>query len=376
MTHAAPSDFDDRFMTVALSMARRNVGRTGANPSVGCVITQGEGDATRIVGRGVTALDGRPHAETIAIDAAVEPVEGGTAYVTLEPCSHQGKTGPCADALIAAKIARVVVALEDPNPRVAGQGLARLKEAGVDVEIGLMARDAKRVVAGFLARIQRKRPLVTLKLATSLDGRIATHSGASQWITNPTARRRAHLLRASHDAIMVGSTTAIMDDPQLTCRIGGLEDHSPIRLVADGRLRLPLTAKLVRSATDLPTWLLTLDGADMVRTKAYADCGMDVVPVPHGENGLMDMDSALRILGERGVNTLLVEGGAHLASSLLQNDLVDRLVWFRAPSIIGGDGTGAVAPVGVDRLDMAPTFHLTDSRPLGNNVMETYEREL
>lgn len=376
MTHVAPSDLDDRFMTVALSLARRHVGRTGANPSVGCVITQGKGNGAHIIGRGVTALDGRPHAETVAIDAAVDSVAGGTAYVTLEPCSHQGKTGPCADALIAAKIARVVIALEDPNPRVAGQGIARLKEAGVDVETGLMARQARRVVAGFLARIQKKRPLVTLKFATSLDGRIATHSGASQWITNPMARRRAHLLRASHDAIMVGSTTAIMDDPQLTCRIRGLEDHSPIRLVADGRLRLPLTAKLVRSAGDLPTWLLTLEGADMVRTKAYADCGMDVVPVSQGENGLMNMDSALRILGERGVNTLLVEGGAHLASSLLQNDLVDRLVWFRAPSIIGGDGTGAVAPVGVDRLDMAPTFHLTDSRPLGNNVMETYEREL
>ncbi len=363
-------------MSVALTMARRHVGQTGSNPSVGCVLTKGDGARARIIGRAVTGQGGTPHAETGALSTAVEPVEGATAYVTLEPCSHQGKTGPCADALIGAKVARVVVALEDPNPKVSGQGISRLRDAGIQVDVGLAMRAARRTLAGFLSRIEKGRPLVTLKLATSLDGRIATHNGASQWITNELARRRAHLLRASHDAIIVGSTTALMDDPLLTCRIKGLEGQSPVRIVADGRLRLPLTSKLVRSAADLPTWLCTLEGVETARAKAYADCGMEVITVPHGENGLMNMEQALRTLGERSVNSLLVEGGAHLASSLLQNELVDRLVWFRAPSIIGGDGTGAVAPVGVDHPKLAPNFHLIHSQRLGDNVMETYEHEL
>ncbi len=376
MTLAAASAQDGRFMAVALTMARRNTGRTGPNPSVGCVLTQGEGADARIIGRAVTAGGGRPHAETLAISGAVEPVAGSTAYVTLEPCAHHGKTPPCAEALIDAQVARVVVAIEDPNPKVAGQGITALKKAGIEVSVGVAAREARDAVAGFLSRIERQRPHITLKLATSLDGRIAAHTGASQWITNDLARRRAHMLRASHDAIMVGSSTALIDDPLLTCRIAGLEAHSPIRIVADGRLRLPLTAKMVRSATEIPTWLLTLGKADPARAQAFGDCGLEVLAVPEGDDHLMNMAQAMKMLGERGVNTLLVEGGAHLASSLLQNELVDRLVWFRAPSIIGGDGRGAAAAIGVDHPDMAPKFHLSDVRRLGDNMMEVYEFEI
>ena len=363
-------------MSIALTLARRHTGRTGGNPSVGCVLTADIDGEPRIVGRGVTALGGRPHAETQAIANAVAPVADCTAYVSLEPCSHQGKTGPCCDALIAAKVGRVVIALEDPNPKVAGQGIRKLKDAGIDVEVGVMAAEARATSAAFLTRMEKSRPLVTLKVATSLDGRIAAHTGASQWITNEMARRRAHLLRATHDAIMVGSNTALMDDPLLTCRIEGLEDHSPIRVIADGRLRLPLTSKMVRSADERSTIILTLKGGDRTREQAYADCGIDVITVSPGEDGLMDMKSALDSLAERGVNSVLVEGGAHLASSLLQNELVDRLVWFRAPSIIGGDGTGAVAPLGVDHPDRAPNFHLIESRRLGDNVMEVYAHEI
>ncbi len=363
-------------MSIALSMARRHLGRTAGNPSVGCVLTKDIDGHARIIGRGVTAMGGRPHAETEALGNAVAPVAGCTAYVTLEPCSHQGQTGPCCDALIDAKVGRVVIALEDPNPKVAGQGIRKLAEAGIDVDVGILASEARDATAAFLTRMENSRPLVTLKVASSLDGRIAAHTGASQWITNEFARRRAHLLRATHDAIMVGSNTALMDDPLLTCRIGGLEHHSPIRVIADGRLRLPLTSKMVRSAGDRATVVLTLKGGDRTRQRAFSDCGIDMVEISPGSDGLMDMKSALGALAERGVNSVLVEGGAHLASSLLQNDLVDRLVWFRAPSIMGGDGTGAVAPLGVDHPDTAPNFHLIQSLRLGDNVMEIYAREI
>lgn len=365
---------DDHFMSIAVTIASRNVGRTGPNPSVGCVLTQDDGSNARIIGRAVTAFGGRPHAETIALANAVEPPKGATAYVTLEPCAHHGKTGPCAEALIDAQVSRVVVALEDPNPRVSGQGIAALEKAGITVRVGVASEEAREVIAGFLTRIEKKRPLVTLKVATSLDGRIATHNGASQWITNSTARRRGQMLRATHDAIMVGSTTALVDDPQLTCRIKGLHQHTAIRVIADGRLRLPLTSKLVRSARDIPTWLFTLENGDQARSKAFADCGVDILAVPPAENGLMSMPKILEILGERGVNALLVEGGAQLASSLLQDQLVDRLVWFRAPSVIGGDGTGAVAPLGIDHPSGAPHFHLMDSLRLGDNVMDMFEK--
>ena len=363
-------------MSIALSMARRHIGRTGGNPSVGCVLTADIDGQTQVIGRGVTAIGGRPHAETEALANAVAPVAGCTAYVTLEPCSHQGKTGPCCDALIDAKVGRVVIALEDPNPKVSGQGIRKLIDAGIAVDVGVLTQEARETTAAFLTRMEKARPMVTLKVATSLDGRIAAHTGASQWITNELARRRAHLLRATHDAIMVGSNTALMDDPLLTCRIDGLEHHSPIRVVADGRLRLPLTSKMVRSAGDRATIILTLKGGDRTRQRAYSDCGITVVEVSPGADGRMDMISALDSLAERDVNSVLVEGGAHLASSLLQNELVDRLVWFRAPSIIGGDGTGAVAPLGVDRPDAAPNFHLIESRRLGDNVMETYAYEI
>src|SRR5579872_6272521 len=254
----ANMQLDLAHMRASLGLARRGLGNTWPNPAVGCVLVR-EG---RVVGRGWTQAGGRPHAEAEALARAGRAARGATAYVTLEPCSHHGKTPPCAEALIAAGIARVVAAIEDPDPRVSGRGIARLKEAGITVETGPCADEAVELNAGFLCRVKHGRPLVTLKLATSLDGRIATASGESRWITGAAARERAHLLRATQDAVLVGTGTALADDPQLTCRLPGLEDRSPVRVVIDRNLRLPATLRLFSEARPVPTWLVTPPGSN------------------------------------------------------------------------------------------------------------------
>src|SRR5580700_4659831 len=236
----ADARLDLGHMRTALGLARRGLGNTWPNPAVGCVIVK-DG---RVVGRGWTQKGGRPHAETEALARAGKGAKGATAYVSLEPCSHHGKTPPCAEALIAAGVSRVVAAVEDPDPRVSGRGIARLRAAGIAVEAGLCAAEAAELNAGFFCRVAQGRPLVTLKLAASLDGRIATPTGKSRWITGPAARERAHLLRAAHDAVLIGTGTALADDPQLTCRLPGLEARSPVRIVIDRTLRLPATLRL------------------------------------------------------------------------------------------------------------------------------------
>lgn len=357
-------------MRAALGLARRGLGNVWPNPAVGCVIVK-DG---RVVGRGWTQPGGRPHAETEALAMAGEAARGATAYVTLEPCSHHGKTPPCAEALVNAGIARVVAAIEDTDPRVSGQGLALLRQAGIEVAVGLCAEDARELNAGFFMKQREGRPLVTLKLATSLDGRIATHSGESKWITGDAARQAAHLLRAENDVIMVGSGTVLADDPELTCRLPGLEDRSPVRVVVDGRLRLPLTSQLVTTANDVPTWILTLEGNDAERVAAFQECGVDVVELPEGADRTVDPVAALAALAESGVTRVLVEGGAHLAASLLRAGLIDRLVWFRAARLIGGDGLAAAVGFGVDHLNQTPHFERLETVPVGNDVMEIYKK--
>jgi diaminohydroxyphosphoribosylaminopyrimidine deaminase/5-amino-6-(5-phosphoribosylamino)uracil reductase len=356
-------------MRAALALARRGLGQVWPNPAVGCVIVR---DGV-VVGRGWTQPGGRPHGETEALRRAGEAAGGATAYVSLEPCSHWGKTPPCADALIAAGIGRVVIPVEDPDPRVSGQGIARLRDAGIAVELGLCAAEAIELNAGFFLRTRSGRPLVTLKLATTLDGRIATHAGESQWITGPLSRDRAHLLRASHDAVMIGGGTAIADDPQLTCRLPALGHRSPVRIVVDSRLRVPLTARLVAEARIVPTWFVTLHDGDALRQQVFRDCGVELVEVA-GDGDRVDMAAALRALGERGLTRILVEGGGKLAASLLRDDLVDQIVWFHAPLVIGGDGIPAVAAFGLDRLADASRFQRTGVAASGDDVLETYRR--
>lgn len=353
-------------MQAALDLARRGLGGVWPNPAVGCVIVK-DG---RTVGRGWTQPGGRPHAETEALSRAGAAAAGATAYVTLEPCAHHGKTPPCAEALVAAGVARVVAAIEDPDPRVSGQGLARLRAAGIVVAQGPCAGEAAEINAGFFMRLRAGRPLITWKAATTLDGRIATHGGESRWITGAAARQMAHRLRAESDAIMVGVGTALADDPELTCRLPGLHGRSPVRVVVDSHLRLPLTSRLAATARDVPTWLLTLSGNDPWRREAFLDCGVDLIEVSPDNEGNLDLRAGLRALGSRGLTRVLAEGGSRLAASLLRNDLVDRVVWFRAPCLIGGDGIPAAVSFGVDHLVQTPSFVRTGVAELGGDLME------
>ena len=366
----SPSDqpFDLRSMRAALALARRGLGTVWPNPAVGCVIV----DRGRIVGRGWTQPGGRPHGETEALGRAGEAARGATAYVSLEPCCHWGRTPPCTDALIAAGIRRVVVALEDPDPRVAGAGVRQLHAAGLEVETGLCEAEAAEINAGFFCRLRNGRPLVTLKLATSLDGRIATGSGESQWITGPPARDRAHALRAAHDAIMVGTGTVLADDPQLTCRLPGLAHRSPVRVVVDRHLRIPPTTRLISDARAVPVWVMTLPSADPERRQAFLRAGATVIDIDPSPDGNGSLAAALAALGERGITRLLVEGGGHLAAAFARAGLIDRLVWVHAPMLIGGDGIPAIAEVGLEVLSKAPSFTRLSTETVGDDVLTVF----
>lgn len=370
-TDPVSSDAADRdFMTVALRLGRRGLGRTAENPAVGCLLVR-DGE---IVARARTADGGRPHAEARALELAGERARGATAYVTLEPCAHWGRTPPCADALIQAGVVRVVVALEDPDPRVDGGGLARLRAAGVEVVAGVGSEEAERDLAGFLARQRVGRPQVTLKLATSLDGRIATATGASRWITGPEARKRGHLMRASHDAILVGAGTVRADDPDLTCRLPGLERQSPVRVVMDSGLGLDAEQRLFATAAKIPTWVLCRDDASETRRATLERSGVEVLTVTGDAGGRVELEAALTVLGERGINRLLVEGGAAVAAAFLRADRVDTLALFRAPVAIGGDGRPAVEGISVADLTGAPRFVSDGIEQIGADTLETLRR--
>lgn len=369
-SNKAQAALDARFMRVALTLAARGLGQVAPNPAVGCVLVSfGDDGRATVVGRGWTQLGGRPHAETEALARAGEAARGATAYVSLEPCAHQGKTGPCAQALIDAGVARVVVACTDPDARVSGKGTAMLEAAGIEVTCDVMEAAALALNGGFISRVLRARPEVLLKIASTLDGKIATPTGKSHWITGEMARERTHLMRAQADAIMVGSATAIVDDPDLTCRLPGLHGRSPIRVVADGRLRLPMTSKLVRTALETPVIVLTREDANEDRAKAFADVGVELVYVPPGPDNQMDMAAALELLAARGITRLMVEGGARLAASLLRDGLIDRIEWFQAPKLIGDDGYSAIAGLGLDDIDLDEGFERLGVRALGEDVL-------
>jgi diaminohydroxyphosphoribosylaminopyrimidine deaminase/5-amino-6-(5-phosphoribosylamino)uracil reductase len=349
---------DARWMGEALALAGRALGSTWPNPAVGCVIVR-DG---RVVGRGATARGGRPHAETLALRDAGPAAEGATAYVTLEPCAHERSDGPCARALARAGVARVVVALGDPDPRVDGRGIDILREAGVAVEVGCREAEARELAAGYLKRVRTGLPWLSLKLAWSLDGRIATAGGESKWITGEAARSEGHRLRASHDAIMVGSGTALADDPLLTCRVPRLEDHQPVRVVVDRRLRLPATSRLAATAREVPVWVLAGAEADQRRAADLAERGVEILR-PTGDGAA----AALAALGGRGITRVLAEGGAGLAAALLRERLVDRLYLFEAPLLLGAEGLAGVGYLGVERLAEAPRWRRAAEVPLGDD---------
>jgi diaminohydroxyphosphoribosylaminopyrimidine deaminase/5-amino-6-(5-phosphoribosylamino)uracil reductase len=373
LTLGTPKKPPADWMTGALALARRGMGQTWPNPTVGCVLVK---DGV-VLARGRTAAGGRPHAETVALEAAralgVE-VRGATAWVTLEPCAHHGRTPPCAEALVSAGIARCVVATADPDPRVSGGGLVMLRQAGVEVLEGVGKAEADEINAGFFCRVHSGRPMVTLKLATSLDGRIATAVGDSKWITGEVARARGHLLRASHDAVLVGIGTAIADDPELTCRLPGLAARSPVRVVADSEARLSVTAAVVRTARSVPTWLICAENSPAERTTVLEAAGVGVHRLPRGVDGRVDPVAMLQALGARGLTRVLVEGGGMLAAALLAAGLVDRLAVFRAGVVIGGDGVPSVAACGIERLAEAHRFSRLSLGETGEDVLETWAR--
>lgn len=366
-TDGVPPD-DARFMALALSLGRRRMGQCAPNPAVGCVIVR-DG---RILGRGVTTPGGRPHAEPQALAQAGAAARGATAYVTLEPCAHHGRTPPCTEALIAAGVARVVAPFDDTDPRVAGQGFAALRAAGVEVTTGVLTREAGRDHAGFLLRNAEGRPWVTLKLAASFDGRIATASGHSQWITGPQARRMVHAMRARHDAVMVGAGTARADDPRLTVRGMGAR-RQPVRVVISRRLDLPLNSQLAQGATEVPLWLCHGDGVDPALAAAWQGLGARLLPCAVVA-GQVEPGSVLRALGAAGLTRVLCEGGGALAASLMSAGLVDELVGFTAGLAIGAEGLPGLGALGLSRLDEAPRFVLVETRPLGGDVMHRWAR--
>lgn len=370
-----PDPSDLRYMRQALALARRNLGCTAPNPAVGCVLVK-DG---RIIGRGWTGAGGRPHAETEAVMAArqVAPhlLAGATAYVSLEPCNHHGRTPPCSDALIEAGVSRVVAALEDPDPRVAGGGFARLRAADVIVDEGLLRDEAHNLNLGFLLAKTQSRPLVAVKSAHSLDGRIATASGASRWITGAGARAAGNFARARYDAIAVGRQTAVADNPRLDCRLPGLEAASPIRAVFDSTAALPSGLDLVAAAGQRPTLLICTTQAPAERLSRLAGHGVIVLQTDPGEGDRVDLRQALAQLASRGVTRLLVEGGGALIAGFLRLDLVDEIISHRAPMILGGDGVAAFGPLALRSLAAAPRFVAGDRYRIGDDLVETLRRQ-
>ncbi|HWA42085.1 MAG TPA: bifunctional diaminohydroxyphosphoribosylaminopyrimidine deaminase/5-amino-6-(5-phosphoribosylamino)uracil reductase RibD [Hypericibacter adhaerens] len=366
-----PTDTDIAHMRAALTLAARGLGRVWPNPAVGCVLVAPEG---RVIARGWTQPGGRPHAEVEALRRAGAAAKGATAYVSLEPCSHHGQTPPCAEALVAAGIERCVAAIEDPDPRVQGRGLAKLRAAGIAVTLGPLQDEAADLNAGFFSRVRLGRPLVTLKIASTLDGRIALAGGESRWITGEASRARVHLMRAQHDAVLVGGATALADDPELTVRLPGLEDRRPVRIVLDRDLALPPSAKLVVSGDVHPSWIVVGPDVADARKESFRKAGAELIEVPLDKDGRLDLQAVLKALAGRGLTRLLVEGGGRLAASLLAQDLVDRLAWFRSPGIIGGDGIPAAGPLSLASLTEMPRFQRIAAEPLGADLLESYKR--
>jgi diaminohydroxyphosphoribosylaminopyrimidine deaminase/5-amino-6-(5-phosphoribosylamino)uracil reductase len=368
MTGRAATDAEH--MRTALGLARRGLGSVWPNPAVGCVII-GEG---RVLGRGWTQAGGRPHAETMALAAAGPRARGATAYVTLEPCAHVGRTPACAAALAEAGIARVVAPIEDPDPRVSGRGFAMLRDAGVEVATGCLADEAAALNDGFLTRIALGRPRLTLKLATSLDGRIATGDGESRWITGPLARREVHLLRATSDAVLIGAGTARADDPRLNVRGIGLDARQPVRVVVTGSLALPRESHLGRTAGEAPLWLAHHVEADPSRRAAWGERGATLLEIPFQPDGQLDLGALFQRLGERGLTRVLCEGGGRLAGALLAADLVDEIVSYVAGLVLGTEAVASVGPMEVTALALAPRFRLVDLRRVGGDVRTRWLR--
>ncbi len=361
---------DFRFMQLALALGARGLGRTWPNPAVGAVLVK---DGV-IVGRGWTAPGGRPHAEPQALARAGEAARGATLYVTLEPCSHFGRSPPCADAIIAAGVARVVSAIEDPNPEVAGQGHARLRAAGIKVDVGLCMDEAAHAHAGHFRRVRDGRPNVTLKLAVSADGKIGLSGRRPVALTADAANAQVHLLRARHDAILIGIGTARADDPMLNCRLPGMEDRSPVRVVLDTHLRLSPAGRLAKSARQIPLWVMASEVAEAPAAALLAAEGAKVHRVPGDIASGTNLPAVLGALAGEGITRLLVEGGARVAAAFLVAGLVDKVYLFRTPQTVGPDGVPALDALPLETITASPAFRVHATTQLGPDTLTIYRR--
>ncbi len=358
-------DVDEKWMAKALQLAERGIYTTSPNPRVGCVIVR---DGV-CVGEGWHHQAGTPHAEVHALRMAADLAQGATAYVTLEPCSHFGRTPPCADALITAGVKRVVAAMTDPNPLVAGQGLARLAAAGIEVAVGVLQAPAMQLNRGFISRMTRKIPWVTLKIAASLDGKTALKNGESQWITGPAARQDVHQLRARHCAIMTGSGTVIADDPQLTVR--NFETiRQPKRVVIDSKLKTAATAKIYQQQDVAQTYLYTTNQTP-AQQQAFSNQGVKVIALPATAAFHVDLSQVLTHLAAEGMNEVMVEAGATLNAVLLQSGLIDEVVLYLAPTFLGDSAQGLFAGIELATLTQQYRFTVNDIRALGQDLRLT-----
>ena len=358
-----------RFMSLALTLGRRGLGNAWPNPAVGAVVVK---DSV-VVGRGWTQPGGRPHAEVEALRRAGGAARGATLYATLEPCSHHGQTPPCVDAIVEAGIARVVSSLDDPNPKIAGEGHAKLRAAGVAVTLGVGADEARRAHAGHIRRVREGRPHVTLKLAVSADEKAGLAGRRPAAITGEAAQQRVHLMRATNDAVLTGIGTVLSDDPQLTCRLPGMDHRSPVRVVLDSALRQPLSSRLAVTAARTLDWTFADETAPPEKERALTDLGVEVLRVP-GTKGRLDLAAVLRGLAGRGITRVMVEAGPILSASMLNADLVDEAAVFRSPKALGPDAIDALERLPLTALTQAPGLRLVGTEVIGEDRLDTFER--
>ncbi|MBM7645351.1 diaminohydroxyphosphoribosylaminopyrimidine deaminase/5-amino-6-(5-phosphoribosylamino)uracil reductase [Scopulibacillus daqui] len=351
---------DKDYMSLALNLVKMTSGQTSPNPAVGAVVV----NQGKIVGIGAHLKAGEEHAEVHALNMAGDRAAGGTIYVTLEPCSHYGKTPPCADMIIERGISRAVIATSDPNPQVAGNGIQKLKNAGIEVVVGVMEKEARKYNQDFFHYMKTNRPFVTLKMAVSLDGKMATASGESQWITGPEARKDGHCLRHQHDAILVGIGTVLADNPSLTARLGRVQGAHPVRVILDSQLRTPLAANIVNDRL-APTWILTLEGQKgNQKAEALKSRGIDIY---YFED--LSISNILTFLGKKAIKSLLVEGGAAVQDAFLQSRLIDQLVAYIAPKVIGGkDALTAFGGKGISKLADALSLTFEETTKIGDDI--------
>lgn len=361
---------DKRYMRYALNLAKRNLGNTGKNPSVGCVIVSKE---KKIISAASTGLNGSPHAEKIAIEKSCTDIEGATVYVTLEPCNHSGENPPCAELLVKEKISRVVISQKDDNPLVDGKGIKFLKDSNVIVDTGVLEEEANLINGGFLNRVKNGKPNINIKIASSADGKTALRDGKSKWITNDLSRKYGHRLRSTHDAILVGINTVLSDDPMLNCRLEGLQNRSPCRIILDTGLRIPEDSKIIKTAEEINTIIFTNLNANRNKIKKLERLNVKVLKVSQLEDSYLNVDEILLEIGKAGFNNLLIEGGHTIITSFLSSENVKLIYWFSSDKIIGGDGLSSIGNLNLQNIKEGPNLKLIEIINLNNNYLKTYE---